>query len=121
MNPKHELGQRGEQIAKEYFQQKGYKIEEINWRFKKAEIDLIAWDGDILVFVEIKTRSSSDFGSPEEFVSPKKEEFMSQAAAAYMDSVNYSWEIRFDIISVLVYRNEHQIRHFRDAFFPGIF
>ena len=78
-------------------------------------------DGDILVFVEVKTRSSDLFGPPESFVTPRKEQLLADAAAVYMDRCGHSWEIRFDIISVLVLDGEnYSIDHFEDAFFPSI-
>ena len=117
----NQIGAKGEQIAKEMLEAKGYQILEQNWRFSRAEVDLIAKDGEILVFVEVKTRSYDYFGQPEEFVTSTKEAFMAQAASAYMDKIGHDWEIRFDIIGIL-YRNQasFRIKHIEDAFFPGL-
>ena len=116
--PKHlKLGQRGEDLAVIYLKKKGYQILERNWRFSKAEIDIIAKDGEILVFVEVKTRSTAIFGEPEESITSKKEDLISDAAAVYMDTIDHDWEIRFDIISIILTDEGHSIKHFKDAFF----
>ena len=111
------MGIRGETIAVKYLEEKGFQILERNWRFSRAEIDIIARDGDVLVFVEVKTRSSDIFGEPEESVTPKKEALLKDAAAVYMQQVNHEWEIRFDIVSILIKGESYTIEHFRDAFF----
>ena len=71
MEEKHILGKKGETIAKEYLLEKSYSIVEKNWRYVKAEIDLIAQKEDVIVFVEVKTRSSNNYGDPESFVSDR--------------------------------------------------
>lgn len=115
-------GQRGEAIAQNYLEEQGLVIAERNWRWKRAEIDVIAWDGEALVFVEVKTRTSDQFGRPETFVDRKKEDLLAAAAAAYMASVGHEWEIRFDVIAILLdpFSEAFQLEHFRDAFFPGL-
>jgi putative endonuclease len=117
----HELGRIGEAIACKKLQQLGYRILEQNWRYKKAEVDIIAMDGATLVFVEVKTRASSAFGQPEEFVTPQKEALITTAAHAYIDEIDHEWEVRFDIIAI-VYRSaaDYELRHYEDAFFPGL-
>jgi len=114
----NELGKKGELLAIDFLKGKGYQILESNWQFSRAEIDIIAKHEEVLIFVEVKTRSDDAFGQPEEFVTPKKERLMMDAASAYMEKINHDWEIRFDIISVL-HKNERDIKitHFEDAFF----
>lgn len=112
-----ELGNRGESLAEKYLLESGYQILERNWRFSRAEVDIIAKDAEILVFVEVKTRSSDAFGKPEESVTPKKEALLKDAASVYMEQISHDWEIRFDIISILVNGEGHSIEHFKDAFF----
>ena len=68
----YELGKKGEQLAVNYLIGKGYKIVERNWRFQKAEIDIIARKAETLISVEVKTRSTKNFGNPQDFVNPKK-------------------------------------------------
>ena len=67
----HVLGQQGEALAVTYLAEKGYQILETNWRFKRAEVDIIAKLGQVLVFIEVKTRTTDYFGSPEEFITKK--------------------------------------------------
>lgn len=117
----NDIGLRGEQLARTYLEEKGYRIIVANWRHGRGEIDLIANFQETLIFVEVKTRSSSAFGQPDEFVGPKKEQMLAQAAGVYMEQVRYQGEIRFDIIAVLLPpKGNPSIRHIQDAFFPGI-
>lgn len=116
----HNLGQEGEEIAKKYLTNKGYKILEQNWRFKKYEIDLIATINNQLVIVEVKLRSSIEFGEPEEFVSNKKQHFLIAAAAEYLKLNNIGSDCRFDIVSILKLNNTLQVKHLEDAFYPTI-
>ena len=96
-----ETGKRGEELALQLLQSKGFKILETNWRYKRLEVDIIAMDGPVLVFVEVKTRSYDYFGKPEVFVNTKKEKLLAQAAAAYMLAIRHEWSIRFDVVSML--------------------
>lgn len=115
---KKEIGLKGENHAANYLISLGYVLMERNWRFSHAEIDIIAKEGEILVFVEVKTRSYTYFGQPEEFISSYKEKLISDAASQYMQSINHEWEIRFDIISILIQENgELLLEHFKDAWF----
>ncbi len=116
----NDLGKLGEEIAVTYLQDLGYKILNTNWRCARAEIDIIADLNGTIVFVEVKTRSSVDFGQPEEFVSFKKEQHLEFASSVYIDMKNHQGEIRFDIIAI-VFENEHlyKINHIEDAFWPS--
>ncbi|MCB0528311.1 MAG: YraN family protein [Saprospiraceae bacterium] len=119
--PSHiDTGKRGEQIAAEYLEQKGWRIAERNFRAGRGEIDLIAWAGErLLVFVEVKTRSGDGFGGPEEAVDARKQDILARTAGIYMEQIDYDWEIRFDIIAVLLKGDKiTAIRHAEDAFFP---
>ncbi|MEM1326568.1 MAG: YraN family protein [Bacteroidota bacterium] len=119
MATKKEIGNQGEQLAADYLSAKGYRVLERNWRFSRAEVDIIAMDGEILVFVEVKTRSSTYFGEPEAFVSETQERLLLDAANVYMEQIGHDWEIRFDIIGIVLLNIGHpDIRHFEDAFFP---
>lgn len=114
-------GEAGEDIAAHYLQRQAYVIAERNWRAGRAEIDIIARQGEALIFVEVKTRSSIRFGSPETFVTERKERLIAQAAQAYMEAVQHDWEIRFDIIAIVIHPDgSHELQHFEDAFFPGL-
>ena len=111
----------GENLAAEYLTQKGLTIVHRNWRYKRAEIDLIATEGRILVFAEVKVRDSISFGRPEEMVNHRKQRLIIDAAMAYMRSIHHEWEIRFDIVAITGSpERDHEILHIRDAFFPGL-
>lgn len=116
-----ELGAIGEQLANSFLMKNGYQILETNWRYKRAEVDIIAKDREVLVFIEVKTRSTDAFGKPEEFITEQKERFMADAASMYMEKIGHDWAIRFDVISI-IYRNaqDYHLEHFKDAFFPGL-
>lgn len=115
-------GQQGEEIAANYLQSIGYQVLETNWRFSRAEVDIIAKDGEILVFVEVKTRSSDYFGHPEESIDERKIALLSDAASVYMERIHHEWEIRFDIISIIFHtKDDFRLKHFKDSFFPGMF
>ena len=114
-------GDWGEEVAAEFLHRKGMEIVARNWRYKKAEIDVIARHNGILVFVEVKCRDSVHFGRPEEMVNRRKQRLLIDAAMAYMRAVGYEWEIRFDIIGIEGCRGHLKaINHFQDAFFPGL-
>ena len=120
MSNEQSIGQWGEEIAQSYILRKGYQIMETNFRFSHGEVDIIAMKNNMLVFIEVKTRSSDYFGHPEEFVTNRKEKYMAEVAPLYMEKIGHMWEIRFDIISIIRFGHEqYRIRHFEDAFFPG--
>ena len=116
--PKHkQTGIKGEQIAVKFLQKNGYNILHTNWRHGKKEVDIIVEKDSILVFVEVKTRNSLDFGFPEESVGHKKKGFLREAAFAYTEANHTRCEIRFDIISIILNKSEiKEIIHFEAAF-----
>lgn len=117
----NELGKRGEEMALTYLLDKGWQIVATNWRYSRAEIDLIGKIQNRLVFVEVKTRSGATYGPPEVFVNGKKEKFIFEAANAFMENKGYEGEVRFDIISVFQQsKNYWKITHWEDAFFAGL-
>lgn len=113
----NELGKKGEKLAVDYLLKQGYSIRETNWRFQKAEVDIIAQKDAILAVVEVKTRSSNDFGNPQDFVKPKKIKLLVTAIDEYVISHDLDVEVRFDIIAILKEKNEYSIEHIEDAFF----
>lgn len=116
----NDTGTRGELIAKEYLEQKGYKILETNWRCWRAEVDLIALEDKILVFAEVKTRTGNLYGEPEDFVTYAKQSLMELAAEEYIYNIKHNDDIRFDIISILFDKFDcYTIKHIEDAFWPG--
>jgi len=116
----HEVGKDGEARAANFLKEKGYDILETNWRYRRAEVDIIARDEDVLVFIEVKTRSSAKWGAPELSVNARKQQLLADAASAYMEETNHGWAIRFDILSVIIINEAYEeIKHFQDAFLPG--
>lgn len=113
-----ELGKLGEKMAAEYLLKRGYTILAKNWRFKKNEIDIVAKENNKLVIVEVKTRTTLEFGTPEEAVSLKKQQFLIRAANEYVNQKNLENEIRFDIIAVNPNSGGQKIHHIPDAFYP---
>jgi putative endonuclease len=117
----HKTGKRGEALAADWLRANGYEILEQNWRFSRAEVDIIARRGETLIFLEVKTRSTGQFGHPAAFVTPKKRRFLVDAAQEYMRQIGHDWAFRFDIVAiVLPPYGPPTIEHFPDAFFPGL-
>jgi len=113
----NELGALGEQLAANYLIKHGYEILERNYRFNKAEIDIIARLAELLVVVEVKTRNSAFFGDPQSFVTAGKIKLLVKAANEYVVSNDLTNEVRFDIIAVLKNTTDEQIEHFPAAFY----
>ena len=113
----NELGKFGEELAVEFLQKKGYTVLETNWTFQKAEIDIIVQKDNIVAVVEVKTRSSIDFGLPQDFVKPKKIQLLVKAVNEYIISNDLDVEIRFDIIAIYKEGKIYKIEHIKDAFF----
>lgn len=112
----NELGKIGEDLAVEFLEKKGYKILERNWRFKKAEVDIITLKKDVLAIIEVKTRSSNYFGNPQDFVNPKKIQLLVEAINQYVTTKDLDVEVRFDIVAILKNNNQLEIEHLKDAF-----
>ena len=113
----NELGELGEDLAVEELEKNGYEIVERNWRYKKAEIDIIARKNEVLAIVEVKTRSSDYFGDPQDFVNTKKIKMLVEAVNEYVNSKDLEVEVRFDIIAIIINKNKLNIEHLEDAFF----
>ncbi len=116
----NQLGNKGEQIARNYLTKKGYIIKEQNWRYKHKEIDIIALKDEQLIIVEIKTRSSDDWQHPSESITNAKIKFLVDATEAYIMEHDLDMETRFDVVSVIKNKNEWQIEHEEEAFYPPI-
>jgi len=114
----NETGKRGEELAAEFLQNKGYTILEKNWRRGYLEVDLICMDKQCLVLVEVKTRADLRYGTPEEFVTRKKEKNLLDAAEKYIEIKGLENEVRFDIVSVWDMENGPDVRisHIEEAF-----
>lgn len=112
----NKLGELGEEMALDHLVKNGYTIIEKNWRFQKAEIDLIAQKGTILVCVEVKTRSTNEFGDPQDFVDSKKIKSLLKAMNQYVESNDLDVDVRFDVIAIIHNKYQTKLEHFEDAF-----
>ncbi len=115
----NDRGKEGERLARLFLIKKGFKILEKNWRHARAEIDLIAADEEELIFIEVKTRTSVNFGLPEDCVDRFKQQRLAEAAEAYVQITGFKGDLRFDIISILLNpRQSPLINHIENAFWP---
>ncbi len=114
------LGKKGEELAKQYLVEKGYKIRHLNWRHKKNEIDIVAKKNHFLVVVEVKTRTNDYFENPKEAVTKKKQKNIINATEAYINEYDINLETRFDIVAVTLSNNKKEIEHIKDAFQPSL-
>ena len=118
MSKHNKIGIKGEQIAADYLLNKGYIIIERNWRAGKKEVDIIAFKNDVLIILEIKTRSRTDILFPEESVNHKKQGHLKAAGAVYMNEHPQYINLRFDIISIVMDGDSvKEIVHFEEAFY----
>ena len=114
----NDFGNQAENAARNYLAQNGYNILARNYRYDRAEIDLICQKGNTTVFVEVKARHSVYYGHPEEAVTPAKERLLLRAADNYIARNKLEGQYRFDIISVIGSGEKLSIKHIEDAFFP---
>ncbi|MCT2408737.1 YraN family protein [Chryseobacterium antibioticum] len=113
----NDFGKIAEDLAAEYLQKNGYKVVTRNFRFQKAEIDIIAEKENLIIIVEVKARSTDAFILPQEAVTKTKIRSIVSAANHYLEEFNRSNEVRFDIISVLPDERKNLIiEHITDAF-----
>ena len=118
LSPDHALGKRGEDIAHRFLQRAGFVIVARNYRMASGagEIDVIGWDGDTLVFIEVKSRQTDDYGSPDRAIGAEKQLSLMRAAREYARHAAVAWEnVRFDVLAV-VFSMPPAITHFRDVF-----
>jgi putative endonuclease len=112
-------GRRGEDLAHRYLQSLGFRVVGRNWRARSGpEIDVIAWDGPALVFIEVKSRRSDEFGSPDRAIDGEKKEQIIRAAREYVRRSGADWsQVRFDLVNV-VFTRPARLEIQRDAFRP---
>lgn len=113
----NELGKIGEELAVAFLEKNGYEILETNWVFQKAEIDIIALKDAVLAAVEVKTRSTIDFGSPQDFVKSKKIKLLVKAINEYVIANDLNVEVRFDIIAIHANGANFDLEHLEAAFY----
>ncbi|GGH52706.1 YraN family protein [Dyadobacter endophyticus] len=113
----NDLGRWGETTAASFLLEKGFKIIAKNYRHWQSEIDLIVTKDEMLVFVEVKTRTGTAFGMPEEFVNATKAKLIMRAAEQYIFDADWDQDVRFDIVSIVILPDgTTDVRHIEDAF-----
>ncbi|XLS29540.1 YraN family protein [Flavobacteriaceae bacterium M23B6Z8] len=113
----NELGKKAETLACDYLLNKGYAILERNFIYDHAEVDIIARKDKTVVCVEVKARSTAEFGNPQDFINTKKIKLLVKAMNEYVSSLEDDVEVRFDIIAILHVKNAFSIEHLEDAFY----
>ena len=114
-------GQQGEQMAAQFLLRQGYRIAQQNYRCREGEIDIIAWDGPTLVFIEVKTKGQTTFGAPQAMVDGHKQKKMVHVAMVYvqrhrLQDVN----LRFDVVAITLFPGAPpQVTHVLGAFTPS--
>ncbi|GAX91427.1 YraN family protein [Effusibacillus lacus] len=114
-----ERGKWGEALARKHLESLGWQIVAMNWRCRSGEIDIVAQDGSCLVFVEVRTRSSTRFGFPAESVDWRKQRKVRQVASVFLASNRVcTSRTRFDMISIQMYENGQDpvLEHIQNAF-----
>ena len=117
MGPR-DTGRRGEDLAHRFLRRKGLTVVARNYRALSGsgELDIVAWDRDTLVFVEVKTRASAEFGSPDRAVGTEKEKYLRRAAGDYLRRSGMNWErARFDLVNIIL-NKPPEIEWIKDAF-----
>lgn len=112
----NELGKEGEEMAVSHLLAKGYEIVARNFMYQKAEVDIIARKDNILAVVEVKTRSTPDFGDPQDFVKKKQINQLVKAIDYFVNEHNLDGEVRFDIIAIIKNKAGTRLEHLKDAF-----
>ncbi len=116
-DPRKKQGDEGEEAAARHLSRNGLKILVRQYRCKLGEIDLVAREGDTLVFVEVKTRATKDFGDPSDAVTPEKQRHISRVALDYLRRLhNPEIPVRFDIVEVLMSGDNMECNHIPNAF-----
>ena len=116
----HALGRRGEDIAHRYLQRAGITIVARNYRMASGagEVDLIGWENATLVFVEVKSRQTDEYGAPDRAIGQQKQSSLLRAAREYARHSDVAWErVRFDVVNI-VFTTPPSVTHFRDVFGP---
>lgn len=113
---KNVLGIKGEDLAVDFLKRKGHRLIERNWRFSGYEIDIITEDEEFIVFVEVKTRSSSEWGNPEDAIGKSRMRRMINGANNYLKLNCIDKPARFDVVAIIMCSGKKEIEYFEDAF-----
>lgn len=117
----NELGIKGEQEAAAFMKSNGYKVLNRNWRAYRHEIDIVAENDEYIIFVEVKTRTSRQWGNPEDFIGNAKIKRIVEAADLYLQINDIDKPARFDIISAVWDGVSFELEHIDDAFMSPVF
>ncbi|MCI0706972.1 MAG: YraN family protein [Ignavibacteriae bacterium] len=110
-------GAEGEALAASFLEHNGLKILQRNYRYERGEVDIVAEDGDELVFVEVKARRTKSYGDPEESVTPKKQQQIRTVAEGYLFEHNIDGKAcRFDVVGIFFRNGKPEINHLKNAF-----
>ena len=120
MAESHNLGKKGEDLADDYLKNAGFKILYRNWKWGKHEIDIIAENKDLIVFVEVKTRTDDYQMHPVTAVTTEKQKSIIYAADGYLQRFNINKESRFDVMTIIKKGESFQIDHIESAFYPTL-
>ena len=114
---KQRLGKCGEDLAVSFLKKKGFEILERNYRYGHKEIDIIGKDKNTVVFIEVKTGRSKNFGSPQEWVNLRKQKSMIEVAQDYIQQNNFTdFDFRFDVVAINIEKGKREIEHIENAF-----
>ena len=113
----NDLGKEGEELAARFLTKQGYVILEKNYRYQKAEIDIIAQKDGVICAVEVKTRSTPEFGNPQDFVKPKQIKLLVKAINQYLEDTKFNLDVRFDIVAIIKNKQGTRLEHLKDAFY----
>ncbi|HUY39893.1 MAG TPA: YraN family protein [Candidatus Binataceae bacterium] len=114
---RYRFGRRGEQIAERHLRRLGYRIVARNYRAAGAEIDIIAMDGETIVFVEVKRRTGTAAGTPQEAVTLVKQDQIRRAAEAFVEHYRAAErDARFDVVAIVEADGSRRLQHLKDAF-----
>ena len=120
MAESHLLGQKGEDLAADHLKKSGFRILFRNWKWGKHEIDIIADNRDLIVFVEVKTRTDDFQMHPRTAVTTEKQKSIIYAADGYLQKFNINKESRFDVITIIKKTETYEIDHIKGAFYPTL-
>ncbi len=120
MDTRHnkKLGKEGEDAAAQHLREKGWKILDRNLHLGHDEIDILAMDGETLVIVEVKTRATDSYGTPQDYITPQKEHSLIRACERYLWDSDWEGDTRFDLIAIYYAGKKPQLIHIEDAFYP---
>lgn len=114
------LGHKGEDLAAEYLERHGYTIHDRDWHCGHKDLDLVVIKDNTIVFVEVKTRTGTEWGYPQDFVDDRKIRRIVNSADAYLRFYQIDMDVRFDIVSIVAEGETYRVEHIEQAFYPPV-